>query len=141
MIRITDKSLCCGCTACMNACPAQCIVMRRDREGFDYPVANPDLCRNCGKCTEICPMPDIKAHVHEESLSQEQSMKVIEEGGVIYAPSQALLFGLDFNGMLTWIAAGFPFDVIHGISNFFCGILICPIIRILRVAEKYAQNN
>lgn len=87
MIRITDKSLCCGCTACMNACPAQCIVMRRDREGFDYPVANPDLCRNCGKCTEICPMPDIKAHVHEESLSQEQSMKVIEEGGVIYAPS------------------------------------------------------
>lgn len=61
--------------------------------------------------------------------------------GVIYAPSQALLFGLDFNGMLTWIAAGFPFDVIHGISNFFCGILICPIIRILRVAEKYAQNN
>ena len=42
MIKITDKSLCCGCTACMNACPAQCIVMRRDREGFDYPVANPD---------------------------------------------------------------------------------------------------
>lgn len=87
MIRITDKSLCCGCTACMNACPAQCIVMRRDREGFDYPVANPDLCRNCGKCAEVCPMPDIKTHVHEESLSQEQAMEVIEEGGVIYGPS------------------------------------------------------
>ena len=48
MIRISDKSLCCGCTACATVCPAQCIVLRRDREGFDYPVANPDLCINCG---------------------------------------------------------------------------------------------
>ena len=56
MIRISDKSLCCGCTACATACPAQCIVMRRDREGFDYPVADPDLCIGCGKCEKVCPM-------------------------------------------------------------------------------------
>ena len=57
MITISDKSLCCGCTACMNACPVQCIVMRRDREeGFDYPVANPDICIGCGKCEVVCPV-------------------------------------------------------------------------------------
>ena len=56
MIRITDKELCCGCTACVSACPARCIVMRRDREGFDYPVANPDMCLKCGLCEKICPM-------------------------------------------------------------------------------------
>lgn len=56
MIRIDDKAQCCGCTACMNMCPVQCIVMRRDREGFDYPVANPDLCISCGKCEDVCPM-------------------------------------------------------------------------------------
>ena len=57
--------------------------------------------------------------------------------GVIYAPSQALLFGLDFNGMIAWIISGIPFDVIHGISNFFCGILICPIILVLKNTQKY----
>ena len=57
MITISDKTLCCGCTACVTACPAQCIVMRRDREGFDYPVINnPDMCIGCGKCEKICPM-------------------------------------------------------------------------------------
>ena len=57
MIQITDKRMCCGCTACVNACPVQCIVMRRDREeGFDYPVANPDRCIGCGKCESVCPV-------------------------------------------------------------------------------------
>lgn len=56
MIRISDKSLCSGCSACVTACPKQCIVLRRDREGFDYPVANPDLCIGCGLCERICPV-------------------------------------------------------------------------------------
>ncbi len=56
--------------------------------------------------------------------------------GIIYAPSQVLLLGLDFNGMLSWIAAGIPFDIIHGISNFFCGLLIVPIIKVLKITQK-----
>ncbi len=56
--------------------------------------------------------------------------------GLLYAPSQALMFGLNFNGMISWIISGLPFDVIHGISNFFCGILIMPMISTLRLAER-----
>ena len=56
--------------------------------------------------------------------------------GVIYSPAQALLFGLDFKGMIAWIAAGLPFDLIHGISNLCVGLLICPLVAILRKAEK-----
>ncbi len=59
--------------------------------------------------------------------------------GILYAPAQALLFGLDFNGMLAWIAAGFTFDVIHGISNLLCGTLICPLTALLKRIEKITQ--
>lgn len=61
--------------------------------------------------------------------------------GTLYAPAQALLFGLNFQGMITWIIAGLPWDFAHGISNFFCGILICPIIAVLSRAEKYTRIN
>ncbi len=61
--------------------------------------------------------------------------------GVFYAPAQALLFGLDWQGMLAWIAAGLPFDLIHGVSNFCCGILICPLIALLKTADRLAKTN
>ena len=56
--------------------------------------------------------------------------------GVIYAPAQAILFGLSFKGMIAWIIAGFPFDMIHGISNFFCGILILPLVNLIKKLEE-----
>ena len=62
--------------------------------------------------------------------------------GVIYAPAQALMFGLDFKGMITWIATGLPYDLIHGVSNFISGlILIVPIISILKIAERTARKS
>ncbi len=56
--------------------------------------------------------------------------------GTLYAPFQALAFGLDFKGMLAWIVAGLPFDAIHGVSNLFCGFLILPLVSVLKRAEK-----
>lgn len=56
--------------------------------------------------------------------------------GIIYAPSQALLFGLDFEGMIAWIISGFPFDLIHGLSNLCLGVLIIPIVSVLRKTQK-----
>lgn len=56
--------------------------------------------------------------------------------GAFYAPAHALLYGLSFKGMVAWIVAGLPWDCIHGISNFFCGILIVPIITALKLIEE-----
>ena len=56
--------------------------------------------------------------------------------GVLYAPTQALMFSLSFEQTIAWIVAGLPFDLIHGVSNFFCGLLIIPIVKVLKMAEK-----
>lgn len=52
--------------------------------------------------------------------------------GILYAPAQALIMHLDFRGMLAWIAAGFPFDLLHGIGNFALGFLILPLSALLK---------
>ena len=61
--------------------------------------------------------------------------------GTLYAPVQAVLFGLSLEGMAAWIVAGLPWDFLHGVSNFFCGVLIMPIVSVLRLAERYAQKS
>ncbi len=94
MIRITDKSLCCGCSACMNICPAQCIVMRRDREGFDYPVANPDRCIGCGKCEKVCPVlnpRDVSAPLETVAARKDEFVDGSSSGGVFPAVAEAVV--------------------------------------------------
>ncbi|MBR6638359.1 MAG: hypothetical protein IKK96_05810 [Lachnospiraceae bacterium] len=61
--------------------------------------------------------------------------------GTLYAPIQALVFGLNFKSMVAWIVAGLPYDFTHGVSNFFCGILIVPIITVLRLAERVSAKG
>lgn len=61
--------------------------------------------------------------------------------GILYAPAQALLFGLSLKGMLAWIAAGLPFDAIHGTSNFICGFLIVPIVLVLQKLEQITKTT
>jgi NADPH:quinone reductase len=56
MINIIDKSKCCGCTACVQCCPKQCIVLKEDNEGFLYPEVNIEQCINCNLCTKVCPV-------------------------------------------------------------------------------------
>lgn len=61
--------------------------------------------------------------------------------GTLYAPAQALMFGLNFKGMIAWIVAGFPFDCIQGVGNFFAGILIVPITTVLKRANQMIQES
>ena len=58
--------------------------------------------------------------------------------GTLYAPFQALAFGLSFKGMIAWIIAGLPYDAIHGVSNLFMGALVLPLyIPIKKVIDKF----
>lgn len=55
MINIQDKSKCCGCCACVDACAHQAISLKTDIEGFWYPVVDKEKCVDCGLCDKVCP--------------------------------------------------------------------------------------
>ena len=50
-----DINKCCGCTACENICPKNCISFKYDSEGFAYPSIETESCINCGMCESVCP--------------------------------------------------------------------------------------
>lgn len=60
MLDLLDNKYCCGCSACQQICPKQCIKMIYDDEGFLYPFINKDTCVNCGICNKVCPLNDLK---------------------------------------------------------------------------------
>ena len=56
--------------------------------------------------------------------------------GTLYAPAQALMFGMNFEQTIAWIVAGIPFDVIHGVSNIFTGLLVYPFSELIKKLMK-----
>lgn len=103
MIEIKKKSDCCGCTACANICPKNCIEMREDEEGFLYPHVDKEKCINCGLCEKVCPVKNAKENKkvkhtyifqHKDDKIRRQSTSggaftaiaeyVIDKGGIVY---------------------------------------------------------
>ena len=62
MIQISkeNKEKCCGCGACAQKCPKQCISMLEDEEGFLYPHVDVENCVNCHICEKVCPFLNIQ---------------------------------------------------------------------------------
>ncbi len=124
MIVIEDKHKCCGCSACQQICPRDCISLKFDREGFAYPEVDMNACIQCGLCEETCPelnrrdakrpMETFAAIVNDEDVRAASSSggifsaiaeKMVGEGGRVY--------GARFNKDL---------DVEHGCADTLDGI-------------------
>ena len=103
MIEIKEKSSCCGCEACVQCCPKQCLTMHEDCEGFLYPQVDESSCIDCGLCEKVCPV--IHQNASQEPLSSYIAInpneeirlksssggiftllaeKIIAEGGVVF---------------------------------------------------------
>ena len=57
-ITIEHPGDCCGCGACLNACPKSAITMKEDEAGFIFPAVDETLCVSCGKCVDVCVFKD-----------------------------------------------------------------------------------
>lgn len=60
--------------------------------------------------------------------------------GILYAPAQALLFGLNWKMTIAWIVAGLPFDAIHAVGNVLAGLLIVPMAELLKKLNRSPQR-
>lgn len=127
MIQIKHKKDCCGCNACVQRCPKQCITMQADGEGFLYPIVDTALCIDCGMCEKVCPVINQseprkpqKAYAaynkNEEVRLQSSSggiftllaEETIKKGGVV--------FGVKFNE--DWMPEFDYTETIEGITPF-----------------------
>ena len=61
--------------------------------------------------------------------------------GALYAPFQALVFGMSFQGMVAWIVAGIPFDVTHAIGNLAAGFMIVPLTALLKKLDAQVHRD
>jgi len=103
MIEIKDKKDCCGCSACVQKCPKQCISLKEDNEGFLYPEVDKSICIDCGLCEKVCPVlhqceprKPLKVYAAknlDEEIRRQSSSggvftllaeQIIQEGGVVF---------------------------------------------------------
>ena len=103
MIQTTEKKDCCGCSACVQRCPKQCISLQEDNEGFLYPKVDEDTCIHCGLCEKVCPIINqavkinplkvlaVKNRNEEERMNSSSggvflplAREVIAKGGVVF---------------------------------------------------------
>lgn len=54
MPNLKQREACAGCSACATACPYEAIAMRKDAEGFAFPVIDKARCIACGACERAC---------------------------------------------------------------------------------------
>ncbi len=125
MRKLEKKELCCGCHACAEICPKNCIVMKPDEEGFLYPVTDLQACADCGLCEKVCPVfqkkdqtealdrserkPEVPECCAAVNLNEEEragsssggffpalAKEIIKSGGVVYGAA----FSEDFKEVL-----------------------------------------
>ena len=91
-IKINNKADCCGCGACLNACPKGAITMKEDEAGFIFPEVDEALCISCGICKKVCIFKDKNAGAPEGEpevfAAVFKDRKILEESssGGIFTP-------------------------------------------------------
>lgn len=108
MIEIINKNDCCGCLACVQKCPTQCISCQTDDEGFLYPSVDKTACIHCNICLSVCPvinkMEERKPIKIIAAYNKDEDVRIkSSSGGMFHIIAEAIInaggvvFGARFN--------------------------------------------
>lgn len=151
MIQILDKKDCCGCNACVQRCPKQCIKMQPDNEGFQYPLVDTTLCIDCKLCEKVCPIindstPQQPLKVYAAYNTDEEVRLQSSSGGIYTLLAAAtikeggVVFGVKFNE--EWIPEFGYTETMEGIAPFRGSKYIQAIVgNAYKQAEYFLKNG
>ncbi|WP_270711482.1 Coenzyme F420 hydrogenase/dehydrogenase, beta subunit C-terminal domain [Phocaeicola coprophilus] len=136
MINIIHKEDCCGCSACAQICPKECISLQRDNEGFIYPNTNINDCIECHLCEKVCPiLNSIKENEPNKVLAVKNKDNYIREmsssGGVFYEIAKQVILQ---NGVVYGAKFSAQWNVEHAMAY-----NIDQLIPLMR--SKYVQSD
>ena len=136
MIRVIDKSYCCGCTACLSVCPKQCVTMKEDEEGFLYPVVDNSLCIDCGLCEKVClvlhqGMSRQPLNVYAAKNRDERVRLSSSSGGIFTLLAEKVI---DENGVVFGVRFDENWEVIHDYTETKAGLSVFR-------GSKYVQSR
>ncbi len=108
MIEIKHKEDCCGCSACAQICPRQCISMVADDEGFEYPHVDASKCIDCSLCCKVCPVINAGDSKHPikiyASKNVDEEVRSKSSSGGVFTPlaeniidESGIVFGVSFD--------------------------------------------
>lgn len=94
-----NRRNCTGCGACTAVCPAKCIIMKEDNEGFIYPsLSGESQCIGCGRCTAVCHLRQKPLDCHNveplvyAAWTRDEKIRLIStSGGIFYELASAVL--------------------------------------------------
>lgn len=89
MINDLEKSECCGCYSCVEACPQQAILMECDGEGFWYPNIDKNKCIDCNICDQKCPSKNASIRESKKKayacLNRNEDVRLRSSSGGIFS--------------------------------------------------------
>lgn len=128
---------CCGCRACEQICPVNCISMEKDCEGFAYPVIDESRCIKCNLCQRVCMEIENQRqqkqniYAYAAKSKDEEIRKNSSSGGVFYELGQMIIH----RGGVVY---GAVFDKSYGVSHQ-CASTLTELRKMC--GSKYTQSD